>query len=142
MSLIRFNSSALPSLVETFFNREALDSLHPFQNQFLPSVNIFEKEDGYEIDVAAPGLKKENFQINLNQSNLSIAYSDEEKKEESNGKFTRREFRTGSFKRNFTVPQTIDNERINASYTDGILKIFLPKREEAKVKPERLIEIQ
>ncbi|HPI10202.1 MAG TPA: Hsp20/alpha crystallin family protein, partial [Catalimonadaceae bacterium] len=113
-----------------------------FQNQFLPSVNIFEKEDGYEIDVAAPGLKKENFQINLNQSNLSIAYSDEEKKEESNGKFTRREFRTGSFKRNFTVPQTIDNERINASYTDGILKIFLPKREEAKVKPERLIEIQ
>ncbi|HOY96930.1 MAG TPA: Hsp20/alpha crystallin family protein [Catalimonadaceae bacterium] len=142
MSLIRFNSSALPSLVETFFNREALDSLHPFQNQFLPSVNIFEKEDGYEIDVAAPGLKKENFQINLNQSNLSIAYSEEEKKEESNGKFTRREFRTGSFKRNFTVPQTIDNERINASYTDGILKIFLPKREEAKVKPERLIEIQ
>jgi len=142
MSLIRFNSSALPSLVETFFNREALDSLHSFQNQFLPSVNIFEKEDGYEIDVAAPGLKKENFQINLNQSNLSIAYSDEEKKEESNGKFTRREFRTGSFKRNFTVPQTIDNERINASYTDGILKIFLPKREEAKVKPERLIEIQ
>lgn len=141
MSLIRFNSSALPSLVETFFNHEALDSLHPFQNQFLPSVNIFEKEEGYEIDVAAPGLKKENFQINLNQSNLSIAYSEEEKKEESNGKFTRREFRSGSFKRNFTIPQTIDNERINASYTDGILKIFLPKREEAKVKPERLIEI-
>lgn len=142
MSLIRLNTSALPSLVETFFNREALDSLHPFQNQFLPSVNILEKEESYEIDVAAPGLQKENFQINLNLSNLSIAYSEDEKKEDSIGKFTRREFRTGSFKRNFTIPQIIDNERINALYTDGILKIFLPKRKEAKVKPERLIEVQ
>jgi len=128
--------------VETFFNRESLDSIHPLQNQFLPSVNIFETEEGYQIDVAAPGLKKENFQINLNQTNLSIAYSEEASKEESNGKFTRREFRTGSFKRNFTIPQTIDSEKISGSYTDGILKIFLPKREEAKVKSERSIEIQ
>jgi HSP20 family protein len=142
MSLIRFNSSALPSLVETFFNREAQESLHTFQNQFLPSVNILEIGEGYEIDVAAPGLKKENFQINLNHSNLSIAYLEDEKKEETTGKFTRREFRTGSFKRNFTIPQTIENERINASYTDGILKIFLPKRAEAKVKEERSIVIQ
>jgi HSP20 family protein len=141
MSLIRFNSSALPSLVDTFFNREALDSLHSFQNQFLPSVNILEKADGFEIEVAAPGLKKENFQINLIKSNLSIAYLEKEKQEETSGKFTRREFRTGSFKRNFTLPQTIENERINALYTDGILKIFLPKREEEKVNSERSIEI-
>lgn len=141
MSLIRFNSSALPSLVDTFFNREALDSLHSFQNQFLPSVNILEKADGFEIEVAAPGLKKENFQINLIKSNLSIAYLEKEKQEEISGKFTRREFRTGSFKRNFTLPQTIENERINALYTDGILKIFLPKREEEKVNSERSIEI-
>jgi HSP20 family protein len=141
MSPIRFNSTALPSLVETFFNREALDSLHSFQNQFLPSVNILEKADGFEIEVAAPGLKKENFQINLIKSNLSIAYLEKEKQEETSGKFTRREFRTGSFKRNFTLPQTIENERINALYTDGILKIFLPKREEEKVNSERSIEI-
>ena len=141
MSLIRFNSSALPSLVETFFNREALESIHPFQNQFLPSVNILEKADGFEIEVAAPGLKKDNFQINLIKSNLSISYLEQEKQDEISGKFTRREFRTGSFKRNFTIPQTIENEGINASYTDGILKIFLPKRQEEKVNPERSIVI-
>jgi HSP20 family protein len=141
MSLIRFNSSALPSLVDTFFSREALDSLHPIQNQFLPSVNIFEKVEGFEIEVAAPGLKKENFQINLIKSNLSIAYLEEEKKEEIDRKFIRREFRTGSFKRNFEIPQVVDNEKISASYLDGILKIFLPKREESKVKPTQLIEI-
>jgi len=141
MSLIRFKNSALPALVDTFFNRDTSDIFDPFQGEFIPSVNILENDEGFHIEMAAPGLKKENFQINLNQNNLSIAYANEDNKEEVNGLYTRREFRNSSFKRTFTIPQTIDYERISASYVDGIMKLILPKKEDVKVKLERLIDI-
>lgn len=141
MSLIRFKNSALPSLVENFFNREANDLFQPFNGQMLPPVNIAENNDGFLIEVAAPGLKKENFQANLNQNILSITYHEEENKEETNGRYTRREFRFGSFKRSFTLPQTVDSENISANYDNGVMRLYIPKREESKPKPERLIEI-
>lgn len=141
MSIIRFKNSALPSLVENYFNRDASDFLEPFSGSALPPVNILEGEDGFLIEVASPGLKKENFQANLNQNILSIAYLEPEQKEEIKGHFTRREFRTGSFKRSFTLPQIIESDNISAQYEDGILRIFLPKKEEAKPKPERVIQI-
>jgi HSP20 family protein len=142
MSLIRFKNSALPSLVENFFNREANEFFEPFGGASLPSVNILEKEEGFEIELAAPGLKKEQFQIQLNQNILSISFQKEEEHQEQKGRYTRREFRTNSFKRSFTLPQTIDAGQISATYVDGILHLHLPKKEEAKVKTERLIEIQ
>jgi HSP20 family protein len=142
MSLIRFKNSALPALVDNFFSRDAAEFFEPFQGAHLPAVNILEQEGGFHIEMAAPGLKKENFQVNLNQNVLSISYKQEEEKEETRGRFTRREFRAGSFKRSFTLPETIDVEKIAATYTDGIMTLFLPKKEEDKSKNERLIEIQ
>lgn len=142
MSLIRFKNSALPSLVENFFNRETNEFFEPFTAASLPSVNILEKEEGFEIELAAPGLKKEQFQIQLNQNILSISFHKEEENQEQKGRYTRREFRTNSFKRSFTLPQTVDVAQISAAYNDGILHLNLPKKEEAKLKTERLIEIQ
>lgn len=141
MSIIRFKNSALPSLVESFFNKDASDFLEPFYSSVLPAVNIAENEDGFMIEVAAPGLKKDQFQINLNQNTLSISYLEQENKEEIKGRYTRREFRFGSFKRTFTLPQTIEADQISAQYQDGILRLFLPKKEEAKPRPERVIQI-
>jgi HSP20 family protein len=141
MSLIRFKNSALPSLVENFIHRDASDLFQPFFPSVMPSVNIIDYPEGYQIDVAAPGLKKENFQVNLNNSILSITYHEEESNVESTGKYTRREFQTGSFKRSFSLPQTIENENISAQYVDGVLKLYLPKREEAKPRPDRIIQI-
>jgi len=140
MSLIRFKNSALPLLVENHFNKEASEFFDP--TQFLPAVNILEKDAGFQIEMAAPGLKKENFKINLVQNTLTISFSKENNVEEVEGKFTRREFRQNSFRRSFSLPQTIESELITASYEDGILHLFLPKKEEAKQRAERQIEIK
>ena len=110
----------------------------------VPAVNVVEHQDGFRIEVAAPGLKKEDFKLNLNHNNLTISASQETQKEEAekgSEKYTRREFSYSSFQRTFTLPSSTDAERIQANYTDGLLKIEIPKREEAKVKPPRQIEI-
>lgn len=142
MSIIRFKNSALPSLVESYLNRETADLFDSSLGQMLPAVNILDKEDVFEIEVAAPGLKKENFQINLNQHTLTIGYKEEENQEQKVENYARREFKFRSFKRSFNLPQIVDFERISASYLDGILHLTLPKKEEAKARPERLIDIK
>jgi len=142
MSLIRFSNSALPLLVNEFSNRENSDAKEPFMRDFMPAVNIKETGQSFEIQMAAPGLKKENFNINLDDNKLSIAYQSEENSETANEKFIRKEFKTGTFKRTFSLNKLIDSEHIAASYVDGILQITLPKKEEVKAKPERAIEIQ
>lgn len=148
--LMRTNNS-LPSLIDTSasavrFGRDMNDFFNtssPWVSN-VPAVNVVEHADGFRIEVAAPGLKKENFKLNLNHNNLTISASQESQKEEldkSNEKYTRREFSYSSFQRTFTLPTSVDADKIQAAYTDGILKIDLPKREEAKVKPPRQIEI-
>lgn len=108
----------------------------------VPAVNVIETAEGFRIDVAAPGFKKDDFKVNLHHTNLTISATQENKTEEKEGeKYTRREFSFASFQRTFTLPTSVNTETINASYTDGILTISLPKREEAKVKPARQIKI-
>ncbi|AQG81239.1 Hsp20/alpha crystallin family protein [Spirosoma montaniterrae] len=136
----------LPSLIENFFGRDMNDFFNSNMPALsnVPAVNVVEHQDGFRIEVAAPGLKKEDFKLNLNHNNLTISAYQESKKEETDQageKYTRREFSYSSFQRTFTLPTSVDAENIQASYTDGVLKIELPKREEAKVKPPRQIEI-
>lgn len=147
---------ALPSLIENFFGRDMND----FFNSDLPAtfnvpaVNVVEHQDGFRIEVAAPGLKKEDFKLGLNHNNLTIsAYQENRKSDQENQgengqnktsegeKYTRREFSYSSFQRTFTLPTSANTDSIQATYTDGVLKIEIPKREEAKVKPPRQIEI-
>lgn len=134
--------STLPSIVDEFFgddlwNRFFDDS----ESVTVPSVNIKEGKDDYAIEVAAPGFDKKDFRIDLNNNVLEISSEKEVKEENKDEKVMRREFRYSSFKRTFTLPDTVDTEKIKASYKDGILSISVPKKEEAKVKPTKQIAI-
>lgn len=148
MNPLMRSTNHLPSLIENFFSRDMNDFFNvstPALSQ-MPAVNVVEHQDGFRIEVAAPGLKKEDFKLNLNHNNLTISAYQETKSEEPaeakpDEKYTRREFSYTSFQRTFTLPTSVDADKIQANYTDGILKIEIPKREEAKVKPPRQIEI-
>ncbi|MCB4799536.1 Hsp20/alpha crystallin family protein [Neotamlana laminarinivorans] len=126
-----FGFSDFPSLLTSNFNTGIT----------LPKVNIKEEADAFIVEMAVPGLKKEDFNIDIDNYNLSISAELNEENEEENKSYTRREFGYSSFKRTFVLPETIDEAKINASYNNGVLKIHLPKREEAKQKPARKIKI-
>lgn len=152
-TLMRINN--LPSLIENFFGRDGNDFFSQMPMQNMPAVNVIEHNDGFRIEVAAPGLKKEDFKLNLTHNNLTIsAYREERSEQPADGasqenqngqsspeKYARREFSYTSFQRTFMLPTAADADQIRANYEDGVLKIEIPKREEAKVKPPRQIEI-
>ncbi|MCW3785396.1 Hsp20/alpha crystallin family protein [Plebeiibacterium sediminum] len=138
---------SFPSLVDRFFDGELMDwnsSNYSSTNSTLPAVNVKENENEFLIDVAAPGLKKEDFSVNYDNGRLTISSEKKNEKEEKDGeKVTRREFSYQSFQRSFTVAQNIvDAEKIEAHYDNGILHISLPKRDEVKPKPTKQIEIK
>jgi HSP20 family protein len=99
-----------------------------------PAVNIVEKEDMFELTLAAPGLEKENFSIKVEKDHLIVASEVKSSEEISEGKFTRKEFNYESFKRSFLLPKTVNKDEISAEYINGILRVSLNKKEEAKVK--------
>jgi HSP20 family protein len=144
MKLVKRNNyhTAFNSFFDDFFAKDLFspESEVPFKGT-VPSVNIINNDESFVIEVAAPGMKKEDFNLELDNNLLSISYEKKEEKE-SSGKYTRREFSYESFKRTFTIPENVVNgEAIQAKYEDGILRLHLPKKEEAKVQPKRAIEI-
>jgi HSP20 family protein len=141
MSTLVKNNYSYPSFFENFFGKDSADLYVPTTSGTMPLVNVLEVEEGFKIEVAAPGLKKEDFKINLDHNQLKIAAETKKEETKANEKYTRREFKFTSFQRVFSIPNSIDGEKIGASYEDGILSIVLPKREEAKVKPSREIAI-
>ncbi|MBU3822873.1 Hsp20/alpha crystallin family protein [Flavobacteriaceae bacterium XHP0103] len=120
-----------PSLFSTNFNTGIS----------LPKVNIKEVADAFVVEMAVPGLKKSDFKIDLDNHVLSISAELKEENEEKETGYTRREFGYSSFKRTFTLPETVDDNKIKANYKEGILSVNLPKKEEAKQKPARTIDI-
>jgi len=148
MTLIRRNENypAWSNLLNDFINHDWIDwSNRNFSetNTTLPSVNIKEGDESFEVEMAAPGLTKNDFKIEVNQGILKIS---SEKREESeskeNDKYSRKEFSYQAFCRSFTLPMTVDSDKIAAKYENGILTVALPKREEAKPKPVRMIDIK
>lgn len=97
-----------------------------------PSVNVVENENNFTVSVAAPGLKKEDFKIDLAGNMLTISAEKEEEKEEKEGKYNRKEYNYSSFSRSFALPEEVNREQIDAKYEDGVLKLTLPKKEEVK----------
>ena len=98
----------------------------------VPAVNITEHKDEYQVSLAAPGLKKDDFKIDVDGNMLTISSEKEENKEEIDKRFTRKEYSYSSFSRSFTLPEEINKEKIEAKYEDGVLKISMPRKEEAK----------
>jgi HSP20 family protein len=137
---------AIPSLFDDFFNRDWLDSsLNTWKTAgtTLPAVNVRETDDSFAIEVAAPGMKRDDFKVQLQNNMLTISseFQDEQEEKERNG-YTRREFSYQAFQRSFALPEnSVEGNKIAARYADGILHITIPKREEAKVKPPRLISV-
>lgn len=145
MSLVRFSNHA-PSVFDRMLDGELFDwsnRNYSLTNTTLPSVNIKENVEGYQVEVAIPGFDKKDFNLELNNDVLTVS---SEKKMENETKederFTKREFSYQSFSRSFSLPDTADGDKISATYENGILCIGIPKKEEAKPKPLRQIEIQ
>ena len=140
------NFNLLPSLPSWFDDILGKGLGTEFMSNFntgitLPAVNVINSDNEFLIDMAVPGLKKSDFDINIDNNILSIGV---ESKTESNVKkenYTRREFGYSSFKRTFTIPDSVNTDEISADYADGILKIHLPKRDEAKRKPIKQIKL-
>jgi HSP20 family protein len=138
---------SVPSLLNDFFADDWLSSTltnwRP-NGSTLPAVNVRETNDDFSIEVAAPGMKRDDFKVELDNHILTISSQHEERheeKDESNA-YTRREFNYQSFQRSFALPENkVDGDKISARYADGILYVTVPKREDAKVKPVKQISI-
>mgnify|MGYP006292875105 FL=1 len=150
MTLMKRNGSILPEipkLFDDFFTRDLFDwNARNFSNwgTTLPSVNIVENNDNFVVEVAAPGMKKDDFNIELSDDMLTIS-SEKEVENELNEdeRYTRREFSYQAFQRSFQLPKNVvEDSKIHAKYEDGILRILIPKKEEAKKLPPRKIAIK
>lgn len=131
------------NLVQDFFD-ETLNMGTGSIGTTLPAVNISETNNELNIEVAAPGMNKNNFKVEVKDDQLNISYHHETKAEEGNKttEHWRREYRFESFSRSFSLPPIVESEKIAASYVDGILKITVPKKEEARKKPAQNITIK
>lgn len=140
MSLVRRSNDLFP----TFFN-DVLgnDWFNMERTTSMPAVNIKENKNEFEVEVAAPGMNKKDFKVELDNNTLTISYERKEDKKETDeeGQYTRREFNYESFRRSFTLPNTVESDKINARYDEGILRLSIPKKEEAKQKASRVIDI-
>lgn len=145
MSLVRF-SNQYPNLFDRLFDNDFFDwSNRNFSdtNTTLPSVNIKEDNNGFEVEMAAPGFDKKDFIIELNNNVLTVKSEKQNEKEtKDDEQFTRREFSYQSFSRSFTLPSSVKGDKISAKYDNGILKISIPKKDEAKPQPVKQIEIK
>ena len=140
MAIIRWNNRLpLADMFSNFFDSDFIDYFNRRGSD--PAANILEHPDSFELNLAAPGLKKDDFKINLENNILTISSELENEKHEEGKNFTRKEFFYGSFSRSFTLPKSINTEKIKAEYADGILKVVLPKKDEAKVEIKKEIKI-
>ncbi|MEO5683909.1 MAG: Hsp20/alpha crystallin family protein [Chitinophagaceae bacterium] len=149
MTIVKRNGNGqnhFPQLFDDFFNRDVFNwglTNYSETNTTIPLVNIKETADSYEVEVAAPGMNKKDFDVQLEGNILTISSEKEVNKvHNENVRYTAREFSYQSFSRTFTLQKdVVDTEKILASYNDGVLHLIIPKREEAKQKGPRRIEI-
>ena len=139
-----FKTRSLPGLFDEFFNGNLLPNyIEEGAWKSTPAVNIYENNEKFEIEIAAPGLEKDDFKIDLKNDYLLVYSEKKDKKEEKEkGKVVRSEFRYSSFQRSFALPKDIDLTAINATHNNGVLTIELPKKVEQKDSSVRQIEIQ
>jgi HSP20 family protein len=137
MTLIKWHKPALMGLdMEEFFSN---NNFFPSRN--LPAVNISENDNSFNLEISAPGLKKENFKVETDDGvlNVSCEYKEDTKEEKKN--YTRREFRSGSFTRSFNLPENVDENDIKAQYENGIVTLTIPKKELVEAKKTKEIAV-
>ena len=150
MTLTKRNGSlinSLPTIFDDFFTKDLFDwnnSNFSVPGTTLPAVNVKETPDSFIVEMAAPGMKKEDFKVELNNNVLTISSEKQQENEQKDDshKYTRKEFSYQSFQRSFQLSrEAVDADNIQAKYENGVLHLTIPKREEVKQKPSRLIDI-
>ena len=141
--LARINRNYVPAYWDDFFNDRVFNTNHNVQRKNTsPAVNISEADKDFKIELAVPGLSKNDFNIEVENDVLTISSVEKEHKEEKMPNYTRREFNFNSFKRSFELPETIDQDQIKASHKDGVLSITLVKKEEEVQKAPKQIKVE
>jgi HSP20 family protein len=141
MNVIRWNN---PATLSDMFDNFLFDDHKPYRmaNKHCgPATNIIENKDSFVLDLAVPGVKKDDFKVNLDNKFLNISLERKNEKSDEKTNYTRREFSYNSFSRSFSLPDSVDAEKIKAEYIDGILSITLPKKDEAKLISNKEIKI-
>lgn len=145
MSIIRRNE-IFPSLFDDFFSRDLWNlgaSNNSSTNTTIPAVNIRETNENFEVEMAAPGMTKNDFKVELDGTMLTISSEKNQETEQREGeRYTRKEFSYQSFQRTFQLPkEVVDADKIEAKYENGVLRLVIPKKEEAKPRPPKMIQI-
>ena len=130
---------SIDSVVDDFLNTIPSIWNDGFTGINTAPVNIYESANGFQLEVSVPGINKEDLKVNVEKGLLTISYEKKEETKQEDQKTVRREFGHRSFKRSFTVADQVDTENIQAKYENGILKLFLPKREQAKDNPKQVV---
>jgi HSP20 family protein len=148
MSLIKSKKTNLPSwpamgsVLADFFDNDAFFDSDLIRKEWVPAVNIKENEKDFEIELAAPGLNKKDFKISVANGMMTISSEKEEKTEEEKENYTRREFSYRSFRRSFRLPENVDENKIKASYQNGVLMLKVAKSVPGPVKTTKVIEVE
>ena len=141
MLLVKRNQSAMPSILNEFFNNDFLERVEKSVSTFVPKANIKELEKEYQIELAVPGYSKKDFELNVEDDTLKISAHKEIKKEDKDGdKLIHSEYYIEDFERSFTLSKNVDVDKIGASYKDGIMTVTIPKKEEVLLK--KMIKIK
>lgn len=146
MNLIKFNRAARPktfsNVLDEFFTNSFPEVFSENMNWNSPSTNIKETDNGYTIEMAVPGINKNNIDIRVEKDQLIVESKQSSENQESNDNYTMRQFNYSSFRKSFFLNEKIDSEKIDAQYKDGVLMIELEKKEEAKPKEPRTIIVK
>lgn len=132
----------LPSLIDEMFSNDYLGGTEPTSTSFIPAVNVSEKETQYVLEMSIPGFQKEDVTVEIDKDVLTISSEVVDQNEETSVRFTRKEFGKRSFSRSFSLPKTVNLDKIEASYKNGILSMTLPKKQEALPQPKRTITLK
>lgn len=144
-SVVRKNGNGLfrpfRTIMSDLFDNDTFFEGEFFNGSSMPAVNVKENTDDFQIELAAPGMKKEDFKVDVENGILCISSETKENKEEKEDNYTRKEFSYSSFSRSFTLPDSINKDAITAKYDDGVLRLTLAKKEEVKSQPTKTISI-
>lgn len=130
------------TVLADFFDNDAFFDSDLIRKEWVPAVNIIENEKDFEIELAAPGLSKKDFNISVAEGMMTISSEKEEKTEEQKENYTRREFSYRSFRRSFRLPENVDENQINASYQNGVLMLKIAKTVPGLAKASKVIEVK
>ena len=142
MMPIRRSQNWLPSIFNDFFDNELMAKA----NATAPAINVFETEKEYKVELAAPGMTREDFNVRIDEDNnlvISMEKKTENKEEKKEGRYLRREFSYSKFQQTMILPDNVDKEKISAAVENGVLNVQLPKISEEEVKKaEKQIEVK